>query len=77
MGGGISYYERREAYVSVLEEQEMQKAQGRYNDEQIRTMYSFHTVDSQVLAKERAEKDAQEVEQYLKITRKMCRRLSC
>lgn len=77
MGGGISSYERQEAYASVLEEQEMQKARGKYNDEHLRTMYSFHTVDSQVLASERAENDAKEVEQYLKITRKMCRRLSC
>lgn len=77
MGGGISYYERKEAYESVLEEQQMQKAQGKHNDEHLRTMYSFHTVDAQVLASERAENDAKEVEQYLKITRKMCRRLSC
>jgi hypothetical protein len=77
MGRGIGYYERKEAYECVLEEQEMQKARGKYDDEHLRTMYSFHTVDAQVLASERAENDAKEVEQYLKITRKMCRRLSC
>jgi hypothetical protein len=77
MGRGISYYERKEAYQSVLEEQDIQKAQGKHDDEHLRTMYSFHTMDSQFLATEKAENDAKEVEQYLKITRKMCRRLSC
>ena len=74
--GGSSYYERKDAYDNVLGEQEMQKSRGNYDDEHIRTIYQFHTVDSQILASERAAKDAKDVEAYLELTRQMCLRLS-
>lgn len=75
--GGSNYYERKEAYENVLEETKMQKAKGQYDDEYIRSIYQFHTVESKVMATERADRDAKEVEKYLQVTRKMCRRLSC
>lgn len=75
--GGSNPGDRREAYESVIEEQRMQKLRGKYDDEYIRTIYQFHTVDSQVIANERAQHDAAAVENYLQVTRKMCRRLSC
>lgn len=75
--GGSNPGDRREAYESVIEEQKMQKLRGKYDDEYIRTIYQFHTVDAQVIANERAQNDAAAVENYLRVTRKMCRRLSC
>ncbi len=75
--GGSNAGDRREAYESVIEEQKMQKMRGKYDDEYIRTIYQFHTVDAQVIANERAQHDAAAVESYLTVTRKMCRRLSC
>ena len=43
----------------------------------IREMYSFHTIDSQIQASERAEYDAREVETELRLSRKQYRRMSC
>ncbi len=68
---------RQEASGMVLDEQKMQKAHKKYDEEYIRDMYRFHTVESQERAQERAAKDADEVAEYLKLTRRMCRRMSC
>lgn len=68
---------RQEASEMVLDEQKMQKAHKKYDEEYIRDMYRFHAVESQERAQERAAKDADEVEEYLKVTRRMCRRMSC
>lgn len=68
---------REEASFMVLDEQRMQKAHKKYDAEYIRDMYRFHSVESQQRAEERGASDAKEVEEYLKLTRRMCRRMSC
>lgn len=74
---GSGAMDRMDAYEQVMDEQRMQKAQGRWDDNYIREVYEFSTIDSKVKAAQRAEEDAKDVEKYLDITRKMCRRLSC
>lgn len=69
--------ERKEAADTLLDEQKAMKRQGNFDQDYLRDMYMFHSVDAQVQAEERAESDAKEVQEYLKITRRMCRRMSC
>jgi hypothetical protein len=69
--------ERAEATATVLDENRMQKTHKNYDDEYLRNMYRFHSADSQHRAEELAKKDQKDVEEYLKVTRKMCRRMSC
>ncbi|KAL3921423.1 MAG: hypothetical protein SGILL_002754 [Bacillariaceae sp.] len=69
--------ERLEATETVLDESRMQKTHKKLDAEYIRTCYRFHTADSQHRAERMAQKDQKEVEEYLKVTRKMCRRMSC
>lgn len=69
--------ERAEATATVLEENRMQKSHKNYDDQYLRNMYRFHSADSQHRAEEMAKKDHKEVEEYLSLTRKMCRRMSC
>lgn len=69
--------ERAEATATVLDENRMQKSHKRYDDEYLRSMYRFHSADSQHRAEELAKKDRKDVEEYLKFTSKMCRRMSC
>jgi hypothetical protein len=70
--------ERAEATAMVLDENRMQKHHKNYDDEYLRSMYRFHSADSQHRAEEMAKKDREEVEEYLriKIARKMRRRMS-
>lgn len=68
---------RLESTESVLEEYAVQRARGEYNDDHIREMYCFHTIDSQIEANERGEHDAKEIEPDLKLSRKQYRRASC
>jgi hypothetical protein len=70
-------YERAEAKESVLGEQAMQRSHKKHDDEYIRDIYQFHTIDSQIKAHERGGRDQEEVAEYLKVTRRMCRRMSC
>lgn len=72
-----AFYERQEAHDSVFEEQRLQKRQTQFDDEKVRSAYQFHSIDAQIKAANRAGKDAESVENYLKFTRKMCRRMSC
>ena len=69
--------ERLEATETVLDENRMQKTHKKFDDEYIRQCYRYHTADSQHRAEQMAQKDQKEVEEYLKVTRKMCRRMSC
>ena len=66
-----------ESKESVFEEYNVQKLRGEYDEAHIREMYSFHTIDSQIQASERAEYDAREVETELRLSRKQYRRMSC
>lgn len=68
---------REQANTSVLEEYSMQQNRGEYNGDSLRQIYSFYTIDSQVEAADRADRDRQEVENYLEDTRKLWRRRSC
>jgi len=61
----------------VIQEYSLQKARGEYNEESIRQMYTFHTIESQVKANERAKNDAKEIKKYLKSARNINRRVSC
>jgi len=68
---------REEALTTVMDEMRVQKSHKRYDAEYLRSMYRYHTADSQHRANQIAKKDQKEVEDYLKVTRKMCRRMSC
>jgi hypothetical protein len=70
---------RQDAQFSVLDEQNVQKTQGRHahDGEVIAEMYKFHAIDSTVQAMERAEQDAADIENYTRATRRMMRRMSC
>jgi len=69
--------ERAEATATVLDENRVQKIRKSYDAVHIRNMYLFHTGESQHRAQEMAKKDQKDVEEYLSITRRMCRRMSC
>jgi len=60
---------RKIASSQVLEEYMLQKARGEYDDETIRQMYTFHTIDCQVEALERGQNDAKSIQTYMKVTR--------
>jgi hypothetical protein len=57
--------ERAEATAMVLDENRMQKSHKTYDDEYLRSMYRFHTADSQHRAEQLAKKDREEVEEYI------------
>jgi len=67
---------KRQAWDNVLNEQYLQRQEGAFNDEQLALMYKHSTARSQMEASKRASKDAQEVEGYLKSTRRFQRRMS-
>jgi len=79
--------QREQAKACVLEEYAVQKSRNEYNDDVIRDIYSFFAIDSQIEANDRASNDQSEIENYLKITRKLhknqnrrcvgSRRMSC
>jgi len=72
--------DRKMAVRSVLMDQERQKAAGIYDEECIATEYSFMSMDAQEIAEMKAQRDAAEVQEYLKTTklgRRQCRRSSC
>jgi len=77
MYGNSTKEARQEANMSVIEEYLMQKSRGEYNDDTIRQIYTFYTIDSQVNAKYKADLDRKEIQDYLKDTRNMWRRMSC
>jgi len=68
---------REQANTSVLEEYSMQQNRGEYNDDALRQIYSYYTIDSQVEAAYRGDCDQQEVQKYLEDARNMWRRRSC
>jgi len=68
---------RQEANTSVIEEYLMQKSRGEYDDDSLRQIYSFYTIDSKVDAEYKADLDQKEIQNYLKDTRNRWRRRSC
>jgi hypothetical protein len=64
------------SWGSVLNEQDLQRKDGLFDDDDIRNIYNLATLESKQEAAERAKQDAAEIENYLRSTRTMCRRLS-
>jgi hypothetical protein len=67
---------RFDAWDSVLNEQDLQRQHGNFDDDYMGNICKLSTVKSQHEAVERAQQDATEIENYLMNTRKICRRLS-
>lgn len=65
-----------DGWDAVLNEQHLQKQEGMFNDEYMAQMYKFATFEDRKIAAGRAQKDAQEIENYLRETREYCRRFS-
>jgi hypothetical protein len=72
----ISKVKKYQAWDAVLNEQFLQRHEGEYDDEQLAFVYGSTTRRSSREAQRRASKDAEEIEEYLKSTRQVCRRLS-
>jgi hypothetical protein len=68
--------QKYDVWDSVLNEQHLQRHHGTFDDDYMGNICKFSTVKSQREAVGRAQQDAAEIENYLKSTRKMCRRLS-
>lgn len=68
---------KSQAWDSVLEEQDLQRDQGCWDEEYMASIYKFSTVDAARAAADRGKQDEQEISNYLKSTRRFCRRLSC
>jgi hypothetical protein len=64
------------AWDSVLKEQDLQRDQGVFDDEYMANRYKYNTAKCQQDAANRASRDAADVENYLKSTRGICRRVS-
>jgi hypothetical protein len=67
---------RCQAWDTVMNEQYLQRQDGEFDDESLAVMYGHATRRSQREAERRASKDAEEIESYLRSTRRMCRRMS-
>jgi hypothetical protein len=64
------------AWDSVLNEQDLQRDHGFVDDEYMANCYKFNTAKCQQEAANRASQDAAAVDNYLKSTRGICRRMS-
>jgi hypothetical protein len=64
------------AWDSVLNEQDLQRDDGAFDDEYMANCYKFNTAKCQQEAANRASQDAADVANYLKSTRGICRRMS-
>jgi hypothetical protein len=67
---------RCQAWDTVFNEQYLQRQDGEFDDESIAVMYGHATRRSQREAERRGSKDAEEIESYLRSTRRMCGRMS-
>jgi hypothetical protein len=65
-----------DAWNSVLDEQDQQRQSGEFDDGHMANVCKFSTLQNQKEAEERARQDAAEIENYLRTTRRQCRRLS-
>jgi hypothetical protein len=66
----------KDAIDTVLDEQDVQWDLGKRCEKTISQLYSLSSVDRKVEARTRAKQDVKAVKNYLKETRKDCRRLS-
>jgi hypothetical protein len=76
MSPGNVKFKRRMSRECVLQEQNMQREEGMYDDEQLAAIYKCSTIRSEREATRRAREDAKEAERYLKSARRMHRRSS-
>jgi hypothetical protein len=65
-----------QAWDTVMNEQYLQRDDGKFDHESLAVMYGHVTRRSQREAQRRASKDAEDIESYLSSTRQMCRRFS-
>ena len=68
---------RYQAWDSVLDEQDHQMHNGTFNEKSMADQYKLTAMQSRIEAQKRAKQDQDEVERYLKNTRRACRRFSC
>ena len=68
---------RYKAWDSVLDEQDYQMDNGTFEEKAMADAYKLTTMASRVEAQRRAKQDQEEVEKYLRSTRKQIRRMSC
>lgn len=69
-------FQRVAAWDSVLDEQDIQRHHGSYDDDRLSSAYQQWTRDCEAQAAERAREDETAIESYIKRTRAMCRTLS-
>jgi hypothetical protein len=65
-----------EGWDSVLNEQDIQRESGIFDEEYMAILYKYSNLSSKREAAERGGQDEAEIENYLRTTRRMCRRLS-
>ena len=70
-------HRRNCAYDIVFDEQDYQQCDGYYDENKIGELYSHTTKSSSYDAIQRAKQDELDIQNYMKSTRKYCRRLSC
>ena len=71
-----SMIKKYDAWDAVLNEQFSQRESGTFNDVNIANALRFKTMNSQREANLRAQGDADEIEKYVRTTRRMMRRMS-
>mmetsp|Transcript_15786 Transcript_15786/g.24681 ORF Transcript_15786/g.24681 Transcript_15786/m.24681 type:complete len:369 (-) Transcript_15786:184-1290(-) len=65
-----------DAWDTVLDEQDHQRESGQFDDGHMANVYKFTTMQTQIEAEDRARQDVAAIENYLRDTRRLCRRLS-
>jgi hypothetical protein len=64
------------AWDSVLDEQDIQRDSGTFDEEYMANVYKFSNLSSKQEAAERGRQDEAEIKNYLRTTRRLCRRSS-
>ena len=68
--------QKYDAWDTVLDEQEVQRGSGTWDEEHMANVYKFATSQQSEAAVIQGKKDYAEIENYMRNTRKICRRLS-
>jgi hypothetical protein len=76
MNPGDVKQKKKKCSSIVLDEQDLQRKQGVFDDEYTRSLYKFTTGNSQKEAESRAKQDEAEIENYMRTTKKQVRRMS-
>jgi hypothetical protein len=67
--------ERQNAIQTVLEDQELQRQAGYYDEHAISTEYQYNSMDATLVANERAKQDEEEIQGYMEKTKQIRNRL--